>query len=106
VKQVTSGRFSFGHGRPEPAGGIGIDNGLVLEAGMEAQAMGQQFQACRSGSGQTVWLSMLVDAMEKFSGPGWRALPCDRLELAAARAQLARPVPAYPAYASRFSLRN
>jgi len=53
-----------------------------------------------------LWLSMLVATMEKFSRPEWRAVPCDDLELAAARAQLARPAAAYPAYASRFSLRN
>jgi hypothetical protein len=44
--------------------------------------------------------------MEKFSRPEWRALPLDRLELAAVRARLAQPAMAYPAYVSRFSLRN
>jgi hypothetical protein len=68
--------------------------------------MGQQLQSWRNGNGQTLWLSMLVDAMEKFSRPESRAIPCDRLELAAMRAQLARPAAAYPAYASHFSLRN
>jgi hypothetical protein len=68
--------------------------------------MGQQLQSWRTGTGQTLWLSMLVDAMEKFSRPEYRAVPCDRLELAAMRAQLARPAAAYAAYASRFSLRN
>ncbi len=68
--------------------------------------MGQELQSWRTGSGQALWLSLLVDAMEKYSRPEWRALPCDELELAAVRAQLARPAAAYPAYASRFSLRN
>jgi hypothetical protein len=68
--------------------------------------MGQQLQSWRTGSGQTLWLSMLVDTMEKLSRPERRAVPCDRLELAAVRAQLARPASAYLAYASRFSLRN
>jgi hypothetical protein len=68
--------------------------------------MGQQLQSWRTGSGQTLWLSTLVDTMEKFSRPEWRAIPCDRLELAAMRAQLARPATAYHAYGSRFSLRN
>lgn len=68
--------------------------------------MGQRLQSWRSGSGQNLWLSMLVDTMEKVSRPEWRAIPCDRLELAAVRAQLARPAAAYPAYASHFSLRN
>jgi hypothetical protein len=68
--------------------------------------MGQQLQSWRTGSGQTLWLSRLVETMEKFSRPEWRAVPCDRLELAAMRAQLACPAAAYTAYASHFSLRN
>jgi hypothetical protein len=68
--------------------------------------MGQQLHSWRSGSGQNLWLSMLVDTMEKVSRPEWRAIPCDQMELAAVRAQLARPAVAYPAYASHFSLRN
>jgi hypothetical protein len=66
----------------------------------------QQLQSWRSGRGQNLWLSTLVDTMEKVSRPEWRAIPCDRLELAAVRAQLARPAAAYPAYGSHFSLRN
>jgi hypothetical protein len=69
--------------------------------------MGQQLQSWRSGRGQNLWLSTLVDTMEKVSRPEWRAIPCDRLELAAVGAQLARPpAAAYPAYGSHFSLRN
>jgi hypothetical protein len=68
--------------------------------------MGQQLQSWRTGSGQTLWLSKLIDTMEKFSRPEWRAVPCDGLELAALHAQLALPAAAYLAYASRFSLRN
>jgi hypothetical protein len=68
--------------------------------------MGQQLQSWRSGRGQNLWLSTLVDTMDKVSRPEWRAIPCDRLELAAVRAQLARPPAAYPAYGSHFSLRN
>jgi len=49
---------------------------------------------------------MLVDTMEKLSLPEWRAVPCDDLDLAAVRAQLALPAAAYLAYTSRFSLRN
>jgi hypothetical protein len=66
----------------------------------------QQLQSWRSGSGQTLWLSTLVDTMDKVSRPEWRAVACDRLELAAVRAQLARPAAAYPVYGSHFSLRN
>jgi hypothetical protein len=68
--------------------------------------MGQQLQSWRTGSGQNLWLSMLVDTMEKVSRPEWRAIPCDPLELAAARAQLGRPAAAYQVYGSHFSLRN
>jgi hypothetical protein len=68
--------------------------------------MGRQLQSWRGGSGQDLWLSMLVATLEKFSRPEWRGLPCDDLELAAVRAHLARPATAYPAYASHFSLRN
>jgi hypothetical protein len=68
--------------------------------------MNQQFQSWRTGKGQTLWLLGLVDAMEKFSSSDWRANRIDRLELAAIRAQLARPATAYPAHISRFSLRN
>jgi hypothetical protein len=73
--------------------------------------MGQQFQSrqviksWRSGAGQTLWLSMLVDAMEKLSRPELRKVPCDRLALAVLRAQLARPASAYLTH-SRFGLRN
>jgi hypothetical protein len=74
-------------------------------AAME-RAMSRQTQSWRTGNGQTAWLSRLIEAMEKFSRPEWRARPIDRLELAAVRARLARPATAYPAYPSRFSLRN
>lgn len=66
--------------------------------------MSQQLPSWRTGHGQTVWLSMLIDAMEKLSRSEWR--PVDRLELVAMRARLAQPAMAHPAYGSRFSLRN
>jgi hypothetical protein len=73
--------------------------------------MGQQLQSrrirngWRSGAGQTLWLSRLVDAMDKLSRPELRAVPCDQLVLAAVRAQLARPASAYLTH-SHFGLRN
>jgi hypothetical protein len=48
---------------------------------------------------------MLVDAMEKFSRPELRGLPCDRLALAAVRAKLALPASTCLPH-SHFSLRN
>jgi hypothetical protein len=71
----------------------------------EGHAMDGQLQSWRSGSGQTVWLSTLVEAMERFSSPEWRALPCDQAELSSFRAHLERPAAPYT-FASRFSLRN
>ena len=68
--------------------------------------MGQQLQPWRSENGQTRWLSMLIDAMEKVSRPEFRAVPCDPSVLAAVRAQLARPAAPYVHGGSRFSLRN
>jgi hypothetical protein len=92
--------------------GLGV-SGLV-EAGLRVgreQAMGQQLQpwrsgTWRSGNGQTLWLSMLVEAMEQVSRPDVRAVPCDRLVLAALRAQLERPASPYAYCGSQFSLRN
>ena len=52
-----------------------------------------------------MWLSMLVDAMEEAARPELRNTPCDRLTVAAVRAQLARPVSPYGPV-SGFSLRN
>lgn len=71
--------------------------------------MDQQFSqqsSWRSGKGQTLWLTRLIDTMEKLSRPEKRALPVDRRELKAVRAHLSRPAAAFPAYGSRFSLRN
>jgi hypothetical protein len=68
--------------------------------------MGQQFPAWRTAKDQTAWLSRLVEAMEKFSSPEWRAPPVDPQELRAMQARLSRPAMLHPAYGSRFSLRN
>jgi len=65
-----------------------------------------QVQPWRSGDGERLWLSMLVDTMEKIARRELRAVPCDRLVLAKVSAQLSRPASPYPPGASRFSLRN
>jgi hypothetical protein len=91
------------YGLRERVGDVRVGN--VTICGKE-QAMGQQLQPWRSEKGQTRWLSMLIDAMEKVSRPEFRAVPCDRSVLAAVRAQLARPASPYALGASRFSLRN
>jgi hypothetical protein len=72
--------------------------------------MAQQLQIRRvrtwSANSEKLWLSTLIDTMEKVARPEFRAVPCDRRILAAVRAHLARPVPAYTHGASRFSQRN
>jgi hypothetical protein len=65
-----------------------------------------QFQDWRSGDGEKLWLSMLIDAMEQVSRPESRSAPCDRTVLVALRAQLARPASPYGHGCSHFSLRN
>jgi hypothetical protein len=104
VKQITSGAFSLSQGSRNAL----VTSGLV-SAGLsdrQGTAMGQRIQPWRSGDGSKLWLSMLIDTMEKISRPEFRSVPCDRTVLAAVRAQLARPASAYPHYASHFSLRN
>ena len=68
--------------------------------------MGQQLQIWRPESGDRLWLSMLIDAMEEVSRPEFRKLPCDPSILIALHAQLKRPASPYLHGASHFSLRN
>ena len=68
--------------------------------------MGQQLQPWRSGNGEKLWLSMLIDAMDEVARPELRARSCDLAVLAAVSAQLARPASPYPFCGSQFSLRN
>lgn len=42
-------------------------------------------------SGETVWLSTLVETLEKLSDPEERAVPCNAADLIAARTHLAHP---------------
>ena len=74
--------------------------------------MGQRLQPWqsgdwRSGDGEKLWLSMLVETMEEVSRPEFRgrALRFRRC-WSSLRAQLARPASPYPYGASNFSLRN
>lgn len=86
---------------PERAGDFRVASG----DGSKGQAMGQQIQGWRSASGQRLWLSMLIDAMEEISRPEMRAVPCETQLLAAMRAQLARPAQAAMP-TSAYGLRN
>jgi hypothetical protein len=67
--------------------------------------MDQQLQSWWRGNDQTLWLSMLVEAMERFSSPEWRERPCEQAELTSFRAHLEKPAAPYT-FSSRFSLRN
>jgi hypothetical protein len=63
----------------------------------------QSGKSWRSGNGERRWLSLLIDAMEEFSRPDIRSLPCHPSLLVAARAKLVSP----GAHgASHFGLRN
>jgi hypothetical protein len=91
--------------------GYEIGNGLAIfelpvVTDRKDSEMGQQIPGWRSASGQRLWLSMLIDAMEEISRPELRAVPCDDQLLAALRAQLARPALARKPYASAYGLRN
>ena len=70
------------------------------------QVQPQQVQLWRSGDGEKLWLSMLIDTMEEVSSPEFRSLPCEPSILLALGEQLARPASAYALGASHFSLRN
>src|ERR1700722_5442058 len=118
VKQVTPGGFSLRQGRPEPVDDFRVDKTAGECGPRRGQAMGQQLQpwhsgkslrsgkSWRSGNGERRWLSMLVDAMEEFSRPDIRSLPCHSSLLFTLRTQLARPASTGALGASRFSLRN
>jgi hypothetical protein len=64
----------------------------------------QTYQSWRGGRGERLWLSTLVDTMEKASQASRRAEPCDGQVLAALRAQLALPNPS--AFVRPFNLPN
>ncbi len=57
--------------------------------------MSQQLPSWRSQKDQTLWLSMLIEAMEKFSRPEWRGCPVDQRQQVALRARLAKPAMAH-----------
>ena len=112
MKRITSDGFSLPHGR-EPPGNIWIGSGWGRDGQEQAkenvmghQVQAYQVQAWRSGDGEKLWLSTLIDTMDKIARRELRAVPCDRLVLAEVSAHLARPVSPYPPSASRFSLRN
>jgi hypothetical protein len=66
----------------------------------------QQTQQWRPGTGETAWLSALVETMESVSRPELRATPCAHSLLVAVEAHLARPAMPHGLYGSNFSLRN
>ncbi|MDO9058662.1 MAG: transcriptional regulator [Bradyrhizobium sp.] len=68
--------------------------------------MGQQLQQWRSGGGEKLWLSMLIESMEEVSRPELHSRPCKRSVVAAVSAQLSRPAAPGAQYGSRFGLRR
>jgi hypothetical protein len=65
--------------------------------------MGRELQCWRSGDGEALWLSLLIDTMEEVSRPETRSSPCDPSVLLALSAKLARPTSPHPYGVSRFS---
>ena len=74
MKQITFVRGFFRH-----IGNGFLANGLVPATDLRRiQAMIQQTQQWRSGTGEMAWLSALVETMETVSRPELRAKPCAR----------------------------
>ena len=59
--------------------------------------------ARRSADGERLWLSVLIDTMERVSQPERRTAACDPSLLAKVRAQLQRPASTYRSGVSYFS---
>jgi hypothetical protein len=68
--------------------------------------MGQQLQRWEPGTGEKLWLSTLIEAMDDVSRPEVQALACDRSILAALTMQLERPVSPYAHQARNFRFLN
>jgi len=68
--------------------------------------MGQRLKIWQGESGERLWLSRLIDAMEEAARPEVRAKPCEAAILSALRAQLAQPALRRSYTASAYSLRN
>jgi hypothetical protein len=57
--------------------------------------MGQRLTTWQSGSGDRLWLSLLIDAMEEAARPEVRSQPGESALLQVLRAQLAQPLARY-----------
>jgi hypothetical protein len=68
--------------------------------------MGQQLQPWRSGDGERLWLSTLIDTMERLSAADLPHSSGHRAVRLAVQAQLARPAWPGAHCGSRFSWRN
>lgn len=105
MKQITSGGVLYGHraqGKLLQIGNSLQTTELALVGAVDRkQAMGQRIrhqtaENQRSGNGDKVWLSALIDSMEAVSHCEVRASRCDSRLLAAVRLQLARSVATDP----------
>jgi hypothetical protein len=68
--------------------------------------MGQQPQRWEPATGEKLWLSMLIEAMDEVSRPEIKAVPCEGSVLAAMTMQLERPVSPYVHRAQNFRFLN
>jgi hypothetical protein len=63
--------------------------------------MAQRPEQWRSGDGERLWLSALIEAMERVSRRDVHSVPCDRRLLAAVKVQLTYPAAPCPTWQAR-----
>jgi hypothetical protein len=89
---------------PERISGDGIGDWALGQGQAMSQQFSQFYRGRHGGRGERLWLSTLIDTLEKASQPARRAEPCDGAVLAALRAQLALPAASH--FVRPFSLPN
>src|ERR1700712_5737618 len=100
VKQLTSSPFFRGGVARNDLPAAGLRAGAVR---VREPTMRQRLQPRRSAYGERLWLSVLIDTMERVSQPERRTAVCDPSLLAKVRAQLQRPASTYRSGVSYFS---
>jgi hypothetical protein len=78
--------------------------GQQLQFSQSHRSHGRSYGSWRGGRGERLWLSALVDTMEKAAQASRQAEPCDGEVLAALRTQLA--LPATSRFVRPFNLPN
>jgi hypothetical protein len=89
---------------PERISGDGIGDRALGQGQAMSQQFSQSYRGWRGGRSERLWLSTLIDTMEKASQPSRRAEPSDGQVLAALRAQLALPAASH--FVRPFNLPN